>query len=240
MMSYGANTYTEYKNRMNDWMKHIATGANITDRTLDLANRAQDWLIMYKPWSDLVKTQALTVTDNQADFPSDFARMVHCNWDSDADGKPEGYFYNLGPSNKGYIVENTFTKAGGHSRVIKFFNTLGVDPIMKYVYKLDDFAGTGTEYSFFPGELLLRTAQLLHIEEKGLSKIEYDMIYRSHNRLLTNYTQAHHYVNQELNRRINDSLGNEIIMQDVDLMGGVPGNQNNTRGLSRSTDARYP
>lgn len=239
-MAYGAGTYAEYAKRIKDWMMHAATGANVTDRSLDLANRAQEWLMQYKDWSDLTITAALTVSDNEADFPADFARMVNCNWDSDADGKPEGYFYSNGPLNKGYVIVNTFTKAAGNSRVIKFFNTLGVAPRMTYVYNLDDFTGEDTEYSFFPGNLLLRTAQRLHIEEFGLTTKEMNQIIISQKEMLRDYTQAHHYVNQQLNRRINDAVGNEIIMQDVDLMGGVQGNRDNTQGLDRDVDARYP
>ena len=237
-MPYGSGTYAEYAARMNDWMKYKATGANITNRTLDLANRSQNWLIMYRPWADLKKTAELTVSDNEADFPSDFARMVHCNWDSDGDGKPDGYFFDRGRIGQGYLVTDIFDKDTGHARVIKFFNTLSQTPKMVYIHYLDDFEGTGDEYSFFPGELLLRTAQMLHSEETGLKASDISPILSSHKRLLDMYTAAHTY-DAELSRVINDSNGNEIIMDDINLAGGCYSSRNHNMGLSRDTDMRW-
>jgi hypothetical protein len=239
-MSYNTPTYTEYANRIKDWMIANATGGNITDRSLDLANRAQDWLTMYKPWSEMIKTAALTISNNQASLPDDFARVINVHWDSNSDGKPEGYFYNRGPVNKGYKITDVFSKAAGHVKTITFFCTLGLAPILEYQFKLSDFAGSGVEYSFFPGELLLKTAQRLHIVETGLVGAEMQLIISEQKTILRDYEQAHHYVDTQLRRRINDDLGNEISLVDIDLSGGDIGTRDFNRGLSRDTDSRYP
>lgn len=235
-MGYHADTYTEFQNRIQDWLNAAGTGANISDLPLDLANRAQMWLTMYKPWSDMIKVTTLTVTDNEASMPSDFARLVSVYYDVDSDGKPEGYYYNQGRINGGYKLVDSFTKDSGHSRKIVFFNTLSQTPVLKYQFKLDDFTGSGTEYSFFPGNLLLRTAQRLHIVETGLTDREMLILIDEQKKDLRDYEQAHHYVDAEMRLSINDDNGLEIDTYAVDLAGNIDGGRDRTRGLSRSTD----
>jgi hypothetical protein len=103
--------------------------------------------------------------------------------DTDGNGKPDRFYYNRSTyQDDGYYVNNSFTKASGHSRTITFYDTPSNTIYMEYVVALDDFTGTGTEYSFFPSNLLLAKAQMLYLEDDGrVSTSEYQLIY---NRML--------------------------------------------------------
>lgn len=236
-MTYHAHTYKEIADRFNDWMRINPIGANVTNRTLDIANSGQDWLTMYKPWSDMIKVVTLTILSSQADLPDDFARLINVHYDVDGDGRPEGYYYNRGAQNRGYKLIDTFAKGGGHSRVIKFFNTIGQAPILTYQYRIDDFAGEGDEYSFFPKNLLLLTMQMIHIDETGIIIPAIKAIHAAQAKALRDYEQAHHWVDMELRREIKDDFGRVINTYDVSLDGGEA-TRDSTRGLSRSTDTR--
>jgi hypothetical protein len=239
-VSYHGDTYTEFENRIKDWLNYAGTGANVSNLPLDLANRAQSWLTMYKAWNDMIKTASLTlVSGNTYSLPTDFARIIYFYYDSDSDGKPDGYYHHQGRYNGGYKLLDTFAKATGHSRTVTFFNTLSQTPSIKYQFQLTDFAGTGTEYSFFPGELLLRTAQRLHIVETGLTSKEMLILIDEHKKTLRDYEQAHHYVDSEMRISINDDNGAEISTYNMNLNGDIDGGMDRSRGLSRSTDLRW-
>ena len=234
-MSYGAGTYTEFANRLNDWLIASSTGANVTNYALDLANRAQNWLTMHRLWDDQLKTQSLTLVSNAASMPADYAALEGIYYDSDSDNKPDGYFYRNGRVNSGYKITDVFTKAG-HARTITFNGTVSETPILQYQYFLDDFIGTGTEYSFFPGELLFRTAQMLQIISTGLVNREQQQVLTFQKDVLKEYEAHHLWVNSAMRVDLLDNQGKNINTNDYNLSGGGDTSQPYNDGLKRSTD----
>ncbi len=240
-MPLNAEVFSDFKKRINDWANVAETGGNVTNFPLDLANRAQNWLTLYKPWTEQLKTATLTMDGNVASLPSDYGVLVDIRWDSNSDGKPEGYWYKDGRLQNGYTIKNAFTKAVGHNRSITFFNTLSQTPILLYQYALADFVDSdAAEYTFFPGELLYRTAQRLHIVDSGMTSAEQLIILKEQEQQLKDYTQSHHLVNSELRLAILDDLGREVGTWDVDLTReGQHGGAIRRGGLSNSTDLRW-
>ncbi len=186
----------------------------------------------------MIKTATLTLSGTEANLPSDCVRIINIFYDSNGDGHPDGYYFRDNGPDGGYEITDTFSKATGHSRVINFFSALSQTPKITYQYALSDFEDSGTEYSFFPGELLLKAAQRLHIVETGLVGIEMQAIISECDKLLRDYTQSHQNLNNQMRISINDDFGNEIQTSGVNLSGyNDVVNPTNT-GITRSMDVR--
>jgi len=226
--------YLTFSKRLTDWLN--TSGGEVSNLPLDLLNRAQYRLWAYRAWEGLIVHQSLTLSSNASSLPSDFAGAVVLVYiDTNSDGKPDMYFYRNGNASSGYKLVDVFVKATGHAWTITFFATPGGTPVIVYPKALPDFEGTGTEYSFFPPDLLLAAAKVIHIEESDLVGPEYQAVLNSYATLLRDYEQSNQYQNTELRMSVLDDAGDEIGVDDYDLEGGsetdVSGVWDNDRDL---------
>lgn len=223
-MAYQINhdTYTQIAARLNDWLE--CSGGSVSNLALDLLNRAQRNLQQYLPWDYLVKRSALTVTNKRANLPSDCGQILDIYHDSDGDGRPDyHYFQNGAYSDNGFVVENSFTVSSGHSLAIAFYSAPTNTPYIAYQATLADFAGTGTEYSYFPGDLLLIEAMYIHITEMGQVGPEYQSIVARREELLRDYRQAHQGSAQDQRMVQNDIIGDPIEQSGYAMDGSIDG-----------------
>jgi len=237
-VGYWNDTYTTLKPRLTDWLRKTG-GGSVTDLELDLSNRALLWLWQYRDWDDLI--QRLTVTLDSSlnmTLPAALGRIVNVYWDTDSDNVIEGKF-NLNDVDeaKNYIITDTFTKAVGHSRVIHFPRA-NHTPVIKYVATLEALTGSGTEYLFFPAELMLRTAQRLRIEEKGITGVDTKSILEAQERELNNYTDANYRRNVSGRFVLKDSNGDEVFTENLALDGSDTG-MSGVRRPSDGNDVRW-
>jgi hypothetical protein len=204
-------------NRFQTWLQASNTGTLVTNNRKDYINRAQRWLQNERVWDDQVRATSLTVSSGYASLPSDMVSLVAVAWDQDSDGKPEWYYYRDGDQGRGYRIVPTHTKAAGTSWQIQMFTGWPYTPNMcLYQKKLEDFEDTGTEYSFFPGELLLRVAQLIRQEEYNPK--DYAVIKLSVKDLLKKY-KGMQYQNPSMKRDVLDNNGNKIVLESQSLNG---------------------
>jgi len=219
MATFLNEAYSTFSKRLTDWLN--TAGGEVSNLTLDLLNRAQYRLATYRAWDGLITHYSMTLTSKAAVLPADFYGAVcRVYIDTNTDLKPEMYFHRDAPAADGYRIVNTFTKAGGHVWTITFFSDPSYTPVIVYPKALPDFAGTGTEYSFFPPELLLAAAKVIHIEESDLIGKEYDAIQSQYLTLLRDYEQSHQHQNVEMRMAQLDVNGNETAIAGYDLNGG--------------------
>lgn len=188
----------------------------------------------------MMKVAALEVVpgeENSFYLPADMAAFTTIFLDSNLDGKPDMFLYRHARHHDGYEIEDRFDKSTGHRWVVKFFTAPSYTPRCYYQRKLDDFLDDDvtTQYSFFPGELLLRTAQLIHIEETGLTGAEVQVIINSQEKQIRDYEQAHNCVNNDLRMEVKDDNGHLITTEASDLQGNYSG-YHNYQGFDRDVD----
>jgi len=211
--------YSTFSKRLTDWLN--TAGGEVTNLTLDLINRAQYRLATYRAWDGLITHYALEMHGLSAVLPDDFYGAVcRVYVDVNGDNKPDVYYYRDAQAGTGYLIKDTFTKEAGHRWEIIFFARPQAAPIIVYPRALPDFTGSGIEYSFFPPELLLAAAKVIHIEESDLVGDEYNAIQRQYLTLLRDYEQAHQYQNTELRMAQIDASGKETEVVGYDLGGG--------------------
>lgn len=233
MAGFHSDVFSTIKNRMLDWLQFSNTGGNVTDLALDLLNRAQRELWNYRAWEYLVTRANLTVTNKAATLPAGFGKVIRVFSDTNADGLPDFYYYNRSSrADDGYRLSDAFVKATGHAWTMTFWSAPQNTVTLEYQIVLEDFAGTDTEYSFFPGELLLARAQKIHITEAALVGNEYTAIVTREKELLLDYEHAHHYRNMDMRMELNDENGTQIENEEFDLAGG-------TRSAANSFDNTY-
>lgn len=219
-MSIWGDTYDTVKNRFTDWVlgESDSIGAGDEDSlTLDTINRAQDELWRYRRWDDLIASSELTLDSNRdASLPSDFGSVMRVYHDSDSDGRPDFDYYENSDHATGYTIRSNFTKAAGHSWTMHFYRSPAHTPVLLYQKKIDDFVGTGTEYSFFPAELLLRKAQMLFNGDNGDEDVGIEKAYLT---ALRDYEQKHYQ--QNLNQKFvqNDIRGVALNLESYALSG---------------------
>lgn len=224
-MPYNQPLYSELKARLEDWIQ--SSGGSVQTLPLDLLNRAQDDLTIHRQWSDMMFTTPLVPVngeDKAYSMPSGMASYKIISSDHDEDGKPDEYFYDRSIQDKGYNIEDRFDILSGHAHVVIFYRDPNNLPNVYYQKALSDFTDIGTpQYSFFPAELLLRTAQKIHIEETGLTSAEVTVILNSQQKLIDKYTASHHNVNNDLKMEILDSEGYPIQTEAMNLRGDFDG-----------------
>jgi len=231
-MAYNAELYSEIEPRLADWLQN--TGGSVSDLPLDLLNRSQHRIEGERQWSYLTVEATLTLSGTSATLPADFGKLIALGLDPVGNGRISWFFVNRGKEERWYKIIPAFSKATGHAWTIKWETAPSSSPVIRYQKRLVDFVGTGTEYSFFPGELLLRTAQMIRIVEKGLSGPEMRAITDDRDRLFHDYKQAHQYEDAPMDMVQIDEAGNDLSMDIVSL----DGNDLNTSrdGYDRSYD----
>jgi len=205
-----------------DWMTNAGRGKNVADAALSIVNRAQKNLWERKPWSNLVTQVTVALTNNQYTFPSDFGRVIDVWADMSGTGVADYWYYEADNYERGYKLVDSFSKDTGHSWVIEFFYPQGSAVKMRYQKVLEDFVGTGTEYSFFPANLVLLEAQKINTREKGNVK-EWQMLKGDYEEALKDYCSANLWVNADTLPRMNDRMGNELIPGSYSLSGESSG-----------------
>jgi hypothetical protein len=181
-MAFYTEKISTIRMRLRDWLK--VTGGEVPSLDLDLINRAHQWLQSYRNWDCLKKTTILSVGDNTVNgviysksskLPTDLSTIFSVYVDNATVGKPNIYFYeNDSDIAQRYMKEYIFDSSDATQSywIITWpsVSPLLSNPKCEYLRILPDFiGGNSDEYTFFPGELLLRTAQMLRIEEKGLT-----------------------------------------------------------------------
>ncbi len=220
MATWITETYSTFSNRLTDWLN--TAGGEVPDLPLDLLNRAQQYLCLYRAWDGLVTHYSVTMSGDSCTMPANFTgTVISVYHDSNDDGVPDMFYYRNGPVSCGYKAVDTFDKATGHSWQLTFFTTPSHTPVVVYPVPLDDFDGDGDEYSFFPSNLLLATAKMLHIQDSGLVGNEYQAVLNEQQQLLRDYEQSHQYQNVEWRMRQIDQSGEEIDNDAYDLEGGT-------------------
>lgn len=232
-MGYWTATYSEIQPRLTDWLV-ITGGGAVSNIELDLLNRAQEWLWQYRPWEALQATAALTVSSRVATLPADYGRLLQVYADLDGDGRPDWYFENKSDDPaRHFTLVTTFAKATGRTFAIHFTGQQQYNPYARYVKTLEAFTGTGTEYSFFPADILLRCAQKLHLEDKGDRGNEYATLNASFFEALLIYENQEH-AGAMIHPTTKDSAGNTVYPHDVGLDGWDTQGYRN-RGYSNDT-----
>lgn len=229
-MSVWGETVASIINRVKDVIVWSSTGNNVENLPLDLLNRAQNWLCMYKSWDYLKKVVPLTISDNRtAQLPSDINVMLDIYSTLGDIGKPSIHYYPDAPD----VAERCelfcdFTVTAGHSWYVQFpSEALVTGPLyLKYAYNLPDIEEPEPNvdtYTFFPGELLVRCAQKLHIEDKGLTGDSADLAIKGFNDTLRNFEVNSQFVNQKMTLGPTDKFGNPV---------RIPGHSLNGQGNS--------
>lgn len=216
-MAYWGGTYTAVNNRLKDWWKKTS-GGNVSDPFLDLINRANRWLWQRAEWDYLTKTYNLSAVLNglSASLPADFGR-VRTNGvysDTNGDGLPDHYYFlKSSDATKRYKVACTFSVAAGHSWTITFCQSPQSVCYMDYVAVLNDFTGVGTEYTFFPDDLLFRAAQKTLLDERGVSGIDVQTITNALTEQLRDFIKCHQAPNVDRNSVVKDSYGRRVQLE---------------------------
>ena len=160
----------------------------------------------------------MSLTDNAYTLPSDFGRVVDVWGDLDGSGVPSYWYYEADDQSRGYKLVDSFDKSTGHSWVMSFHYPQSSTVNMRYQKILEDFTGEGTEYSYFPANLLLLEIQRLNTQEKGNTK-EWQMFEAAYEKALKRYSNANQWVNCDTTPRVNDRYGNRITTQNYSLSG---------------------
>jgi len=220
-----ADLFANIKNAFLDWMDdQDNSGGNVADTALATINRAQDNLERYDCWDGLVKDANLTLggTDGRtANLPSDFSgEVIAVGIDSNNDGKFDTLYYKDSTDiSNGYKIRYVFTAATGYAGTIQFMSTVQGTPIIRYKIKLTAFVGSGTEYSFFPFDLLLAEAQYIHVTESGIVGADLQAIEKRRKELLRDFRQERQYKNHDMRSVQNDSLGYPIYNNGYSMTG---------------------
>ena len=167
-------TYLEISNRFKSFLQASSIGTLLPDVAKDYLNRAQRWLQLETPWTGLVVDTPLTIIDFIATFPSDFISLVSLGHSIIDDGKINWYYYRDAAGYEGYTLIPVFSKDVGMVWKAKFSGSYPYSPnVCRYQKKLSDFTATGTEYSFFPGDLLFAVAKYLRIIDYNPNGADY-------------------------------------------------------------------
>jgi hypothetical protein len=133
-------------------------------------------------------------------------------------GVPDFWYYEGCSVEGGYKLRDSFTKSTGHQWTITFNYAQSNAVRMVYQRLLEEFTGEGTEYLFFPANLLLLECQKINLREKGQLK-ELQAVMIAFEEEFKDYCNAHQWVNADSTARMNDRYGNEIITEAMTLDG---------------------
>lgn len=218
-----ADTYSDLALTFNEWLENSPTGGDyVSDVTLDLANRAQDSLWSDPPngWALLTRSEQLTISSLVATLPAGCGILLRVYSDTDEDGKQDKYYFKDGQLIEGFKFIPAFTKAAGHSTTIQFYQSPDEPIYCDYQIKLDAFAGTGTEYLFFPKSLMLGKMQYLRCLDKGKLD-EWQAHSAEFEKELKRFKAQHQNPVEYPGIVVRDSIGKEIFIPRYDLSSGV-------------------
>jgi hypothetical protein len=218
-----ADTYESIAASFDAWIESSQEG----ELSLEYANRAQDSLLNEAPrgWDYLTKYDRLTLGGTsglEATLPADIGVLLQVYSDTDEDGKPDYWYYRNGEIHEGFRFLSGFTKAAGHSTSIQFYMA-PLEPLFaKYQARLEDFDGEGTEYSFFPKNLVLRKMQHLRCLDKGLLN-EWKVFEADFSKELELFKDKYQNIVEAMELSVKDSRGRSITMPGYSVNGVGPG-----------------
>jgi len=222
-----AVTVATVYNRLKEWLLDQSnTGDYVTDVSLDLLNRANQELWGMDWWEGLMLRETLTLSSNVATLASDYGKTYCVFEDVDSDGKPDKYWYRNGSPSDGYRVERTYTVAAGKTFKFRFYQSPSVDPTHLYQRRIDDFtaanaSGATTGYIFWPEELLLLMAQIIHKRDADdTGDGNYDRIVVDFKRNLREFKRWEQFANNDFVLEQNDANGIRMYNPSYDLLGG--------------------
>lgn len=208
------------RKRLRDILVFSSVGNNVSNLDLDLLNRAQMWLSQYRQWDALVKVIPMTLDSTKSMvLPSDINAILEVYVDLAGIGKPTLWYYQNAPDiAQRYTIIDTFDSSTGHSWKISFplYGVIQGPLYMRYSYNLADFVGTDeagnelVEYSFFPPNLLIRCAQKMHYEDKGITGDSVQVAINAFNEELRKFELNSQYNNQQLDLTIKNRYGMPI------------------------------
>ena len=213
--------FADIYNRMLDWIPESNEDSNVSNLSLDYLNEAQKELRFEALWTELLIIEALTISSKVATLGNSVGEICSL-YTADSNMKPSMFYFNKSQfSTDGYREVNSGDKDAGYTRQLQFY----VDPAdtvyLNYYKTLDDFAASGTQYSWFPGRLLFSKAKLLYLEDEGLeSTNDYVKIQLAFERSLTNFKRGHQYVNMDMRMVLRDNLGYLITFGAYNLADG--------------------
>lgn len=220
-----SDLFSNIKNAFLDWMDdQDNTGGNTADTALATLNRAQANLERNDCWDLLVKNANLTLggTDGRtANLPSDFSgEVIAVGVDTNSDGKLDYFYYRDSTDvSTSYKIRYVFATATGFTGTIQFQSDPQNTPVIIYKIKLPAFTGSGTEYSFFPFDLLLYEAMNIHITESGIVGADLGAIDKKRKELLRDFRQEQQYKNNDMRSVQNDSRGYPVYNGGYSLTG---------------------
>lgn len=218
--------FSDIANRFQTWLQANNVGNLVVNNRKDYLNRAQRWLQIEKPWEGLVVDTSITINNGVASLPSDFISLIALGHSINSDGRIDWYYYRDSYGSSGYRPVSTFSKYSGQTWSLKFFTGYPYQPnICRYQKKLDDFVDTGVEYSFFPGELLLKVGQLLRIEDYEPEGRDYNTTKIAIDRLLKKYKNMEYQNNKMVFNTLDDN-GNVLSFDSHSLDGSDISNYN--------------
>lgn len=213
------DTFEDIATSFNSWVDSDITDATyVSNLNLEYANRAQESLLSEAVlgWQYLTKTVQLTLSNLVAALPSDYGLLINCYADTDSDGKPDYYYFKDGELLEGFKLVPGFTKSGGHSFSIRFYQS-PLEPVyIDYQAALENFTGEGTEYSFFPKNLLFRKMQHLRCLDKGKLD-EWKALGIDFETDLDKFKSQHQNIAGTIGIQINDARGSRVVLPKCNL-----------------------
>lgn len=196
-------------NRVKDVLVYSDTGNNMSNYALDMINRAQAWITMYRPWDFLKKVTLLTIGDDRiCSLPSDLNTILRIYMNTGDGGQYVDLYPDAPAVEERYELFDDFTASAGHVWYIQLPSAASiVGPLyLKYTYDLDDITADDN-YLFYPSELLLRTAHKLHIADKGLTGDRVDNALAEFERVMANFIRNSQHNNQKMDLNLHNKYG---------------------------------
>jgi hypothetical protein len=199
-------------NRIKDVLVYSDYGNNITNLALDMANRAQAWISMYRPWDFLKKVVTLTIgADRICSLPTDLNTILRIYVNNGDGGQYVDYYPDAPAVEERYELFDDFTASAGHVWYIQLPSAASiVGPLsLKYTYDLPNITAED-QFLFYPSELLLRAAHKLHIADKGLTGDRVDNALAEFERVMANFIRNSQHMNQKMDLNIHNKYGTPV------------------------------
>ena len=225
-----AEPISKIRLRLADWLIVSTIGGNVADLGLDLLNRANKFLEGKRRWDFLRKTLAMTLDSNRSfALPANCEVVEEVYVDPTGIGKPQFYFYeDCSDIAFRYTKEYTYGTDGNSYWTITFPSVsplISTTPYVRYKIALPEFIGDPDkdEYAIWPSELLLRAAQKLHAEEKGITGDNINGILASFNEHFRDFETKAQFNNQMPDMTPHNRFGQPIKINGMRLDGSRSG-----------------
>lgn len=207
----------------NDLVDDLDHDGGSDDLALRLINRAQEQIIQEELWHSLLVKYQITLDSNkQADPPSDIYlnRIYAIMRDDDENNIAEVYYNYKYDINYGYEFITTGDKDTGYTSKIQFNDPPDNILYIYYQRKLDEFTGSGTEYSWFPRNLMVAAARMIYLAPEALTNNDFNAAERRYRNLLKNYSKSVQNQNTSSKFESLDDYGSKIRISRFNLSGG--------------------